>query len=33
MHPDYSTSLNNIAGIYYNKGDLDKALEYFFKSL
>jgi tetratricopeptide (TPR) repeat protein len=33
MHPDYATSLNNIGSTYDNKGDYDKALEYYFKSI
>jgi tetratricopeptide (TPR) repeat protein len=33
MHPDYATSLNNIGSTYDSKGDYDKALEYYFKSV
>jgi tetratricopeptide (TPR) repeat protein len=33
MHPDYATSLNNIGSTYQSKGDYDKALEYYFKSV
>lgn len=33
MHSDYASILNNIAVVYYGKGNLDKALEYHYKSL
>jgi nephrocystin-3 len=33
MHPDYATVLDNIGNIYLSKGDYDKALEYYFKSI
>jgi tetratricopeptide (TPR) repeat protein len=33
MHPSYAASLNNVGNTYQSKGDYDKALEYFFKSL
>jgi nephrocystin-3 len=33
MHPDYASSLGNIGSIYDNKGDYDKALDYYFKSI
>jgi tetratricopeptide (TPR) repeat protein len=33
MHPDYASSLNNIGAVLSKKGDYDKALEYYFKSL
>jgi nephrocystin-3 len=33
MHPDYAGSLGNIGNIYLSKGDYDKALEYYFKSI
>jgi tetratricopeptide (TPR) repeat protein len=33
MHPSYADSLGNIGVTYENKGDYDKALEYYFKSI
>jgi hypothetical protein len=33
MHPDYATSLNNIGHNLFEKGDLNKASEYYFQSL
>jgi Tfp pilus assembly protein PilF len=33
MHPDYASSLNNIGATFQRKGDNDKALEYYFKSI
>ncbi len=33
MHPDVSTSYNNIAVVWHNKGEYDKALEFYNKSL
>jgi tetratricopeptide (TPR) repeat protein len=33
MHPSYADSLNNIGNTYERKGDYDKALEYYFKSI
>jgi nephrocystin-3 len=33
MHPDYASSLNSIGNTYASKGDYDKALEYYFKSV
>ena len=33
MHPSYANSLIGIGIIYQNKGNYDKALEYYFKSL
>jgi tetratricopeptide (TPR) repeat protein len=33
MHPSYAVSLGNIGNIYDSKGDYDKALEYYFKSI
>jgi tetratricopeptide (TPR) repeat protein len=33
MHPDYASSLNNIASTYDSKGDYNKALEHYFKSV
>jgi tetratricopeptide (TPR) repeat protein len=33
MHPSYAGSLNNIGRTYQSKGDYDKALEYYFKSI
>jgi tetratricopeptide (TPR) repeat protein len=33
MHVDYAFSLNNIGVTYDNKGDYDKALDYYFRSL
>jgi nephrocystin-3 len=33
MHPDYASSLNNVGSIFDRKGEYDKALEYYFKSL
>ena len=32
-HPDTATTYNNIAGVYYAKGDYDKALEYYEKDM
>jgi tetratricopeptide (TPR) repeat protein len=33
MHPSYAASLDSIGNTYQNKGDYDKALEYYFKSI
>jgi tetratricopeptide (TPR) repeat protein len=33
MHPDYASSLSNIGSTYQSKGEYDKALEYYFKSI
>jgi tetratricopeptide (TPR) repeat protein len=33
MHPSYADSLDSIGNTYQNKGDYDKALEYYFKSI
>lgn len=33
MHPDYANCLLEIGNTYKNKGDYDKALEYYLKSL
>lgn len=33
MHPDFGNSLNNIGSVYLQKGNYDKALEYYLKSL
>jgi tetratricopeptide (TPR) repeat protein len=33
MHPSYADSLGNIGITYKKKGDYDKALEYYFKSI
>lgn len=33
MHPDYATSLNDIATAYKRKENYDKALQYYFKSI
>jgi tetratricopeptide (TPR) repeat protein len=33
MHLDYSCTFNNIGMVYDNKGNYDKALEYYFQSL
>jgi tetratricopeptide (TPR) repeat protein len=33
MNPSYADSLNNIGSTYQSKGDYDKALEYYFKSI
>jgi tetratricopeptide (TPR) repeat protein len=33
MHPSYASSLNNIGNTFKSKGDYDKALEYYFKSI
>jgi tetratricopeptide (TPR) repeat protein len=33
MHPYYASSLGNIGNAYQRKGDYDKALEYYFKSV
>ena len=32
-HPDVANTLNNMANVYYNQGDYDKALEYFTSTL
>jgi tetratricopeptide (TPR) repeat protein len=32
MNPNYASSLNNIGNIYQEKGDYNKALEYYLKS-
>jgi hypothetical protein len=32
-HPDVGASYNNIGNVYTNKGDNDKALEYYKKDL
>ena len=33
MHPNYAETLKNIGSTYDSKGEYDKALEYYFKSL
>jgi tetratricopeptide (TPR) repeat protein len=33
MHPSHAFSLTNIGNTYINKGDYDKALEYYFKAV
>ena len=32
-HPDVATSYNNLGGVYYSKGNYDRAIEYYEKSL
>jgi tetratricopeptide (TPR) repeat protein len=33
MHPDYAACLYNIGNTYQRKGDYNKALGYYFKSI
>jgi tetratricopeptide (TPR) repeat protein len=33
MHPYYASSLGSIGNAYQSKGDYDKALEYYYKSV